>query len=346
MSYTRNFIAEINKTHNNLGNLVAVCRLVVEANKFALIVSPSGCGKSTAMSFIGKHTTGSWLPTSISIASLVNKVEKLTSFRSVIIVDDIATIQTSYSRQTSITTLSQLCYSHRVEPSMVGFDFCVEDFYGSALVGIQPIILRDLMIAPEWDASIQDKVLRYYHLYRPLNPQIGLPKIENIKGIGLDKVSEPDTSNKLFIELLTLGETQWSKSRSKEHIIDLLKALASLEQHINIQDADYLLLLELLKPMAFEALAVSKEELEGERIFDNNMLALLVEYYTYNEQFSLAQVAIDFKFGKTALSLSQCYRIMDRQNGLWKQISKSPTIYTASPELKKMLALLGLEQND
>jgi len=344
MSYLEDLISEVETTHKGFGNLVAMCQITVKAHKFMLIVSPSGCGKSRAMEYIGKNTSNSYMPTSLSIASLANKVDKLNSFRSVIVIDDISTIQTPYARSATITTLSALCYSHRVEPSMVGFDFSIEDFYGSALVGIQPIILRDLMLAPEWDASIQDKALRYYHLQRPIEPCLELPKASIKYGIDFDTVKdfEPTIDNIYWKNLVALGDSQWSRARTKEHLIDLLKAIASLESRNEVIKNDYKLLSELLKPMAIENIAVKKEQLEGDRNLDNNLLALLAEYYSYNGEFSLAQIALDYK-----ITLSQCYRIMQSQNGNWQQMGKAPTIYKPKKVLESLLKSYGLEiKND
>ena len=342
MGYIDNLIDTINLTHPSLGELVAMCHIVVKARKFLLIVSPSGCGKSRAMEYIGKNTPNSWSPNSLSISSLANKVEKLTSFRSVICIDDIATIQTQYSRNTTITTLSALCYSHRVEPSMVGFDFCIEDFYGAALVGIQPVILRDLMLAPEWEASIQDKSIRYYHLKRPLSPNLTLPQFQLKHNGDIDDIREfvLDTTNPNWKELVNIGDIQWSRARVKEHLSDLLKAIAVLEGRKEVESDDYSLLKRLLKPLSIEQIAVKKDDLEGDRQLDNNLLALLVEYYTYGGEYALAQVALDYK-----LTLSQCYRIMQKQASSWKQISKSPTVYTPSKGLQELLKEYHLEVN-
>lgn len=340
MTYIENLIDDVEKTHANFGNLVAVCQIIVKSRKFALIVSPSGCGKSRAMEYLGKNTSGSYMPTSLSMASLQNKVDLLSSFRSVIVIDDIAVIQTPYARNATITTLSALCYNHRVEPSMAGYDFAVEDFYGSALIGIQPVMLRDLMLAPEWEASIQDKALRYYHMYRPLKPNISLPLAQIKNGIDFDSVVdfEPEVENRYWGNLVTLCDCQWSRARVKEHVKDMLKAIASLEGRRNVIVDDYKLLYKLLRPMSIENTVVTKEQLEGERYLDNNLLALLVEYYTYGGEFPLAQIAVDYK-----LSMSQCYRIMQQQRGYWQQVSKSPTVYVPTKQLAQILKSLDLE---
>lgn len=340
MSYIENLIIDVNKTHQSFGELVAVLQIAVKARKMVLIVSPSGCGKSTAMDLIAKQTANAITPDRLSIAGICSIADKLTSFRSVVIVDDIATTQTDYARKTTITTLVALIYTHRIQSIMQGIEYTIEDFYGSALIGIQPILLRNLMLLEEWDASIQDKVLRYYHLYRPLSPNLNLPDVKLDKGLDIDSFGdfEPDVHNSHWKKLIALGDSQWSRARSKEHIRDLLKAIACLENRTEVIDSDYALLTRLLKPMAIENIVVVKEQLEGERYLDNSLLALLVEYYTYGNEYSLAQVALDYK-----LSISQCYRIMQSQNGYWQQISKSPTLYSPSKKLVSILKLFDLE---
>lgn len=338
MAYINELVANVNKTHKNFGELVAICQIAVKARKFVLIVSPSGCGKSRVMDYICKSTIGSYQPTQISVASLGNKTDLLTDFRSVIGIDDISSIQTPYARTATINTLSQLCYMHRVEPSMHGFDFSIEGFRGSAIIGIQPIILRDLVIAPEWESSIKDKSLRYYHLFRPIEPNLGFPTFELKQGIDIDDVTiEIDVESKIWQDLLKLAYSQWSKARAIEHITDMLRAISALENRKKVADKDYELLYRLLKPMAIENVVISKESLEGEWILDSDLLALLTEYYSYNGVFSLADISQDFQ-----IRLAMAYRIMQRQNGNWQQSMKKPTRYRPSEKLKEMLQKYNL----
>lgn len=339
-SYIEALIEDTNKTHANLGNLVAILQIAVKARKMVLVVSPSGCGKSTAMSLIASNTKDSIMPDRLSIAGLAAISDKLTGFRSAIVVDDIATTQTPYARQTTVTALVALVYTHRIESIMMGVAYCIEDFFGSALVGIQPILLRGLMLLEEWDASIQDKVLRYYHLYRPIQPALMPPSVQMEDGLSIDLVEdfEPDGTNIDWLKLITLADSQWSRARAKEHLRDMLKAVAALENRTEVIKEDYSLLLRLLKPMAYENIVVNKEELEGDRQLDNNLLALLAEYCSYNGQFALAQVAHDYK-----ISLSQCYRIMSTQKEHFNEIHKSPTFYVPSKKLYKLLKTFDLQ---
>ena len=340
MTYIENIIDDVNKTHPELGDMVALLNIAVKARKLTLVISPSGCGKSTAMNVIAKNTANAIQPDRLSVAGLCVMADKLTSYRSVVVVDDIATTQTDYARKTTITTLAALVYTHRIESMMAGIFYQIEDFYGSALIGIQPILLRNLMLLDEWDASIQDKALRYYHLHRPIKPCLVLPDVQLEQGLDINIIEdfEPDVENKEWHKLVALADCQFSRARGKEHIRDMLKAMAALEQRKQVISEDYTLLARLLLPMAIENIVVVKEQLEGERYLDNNLLALLAEYFTYNGEFSLAQVALDYK-----LSLSQCYKIMGQQNGYWQQISKSPTIYQPSKRLIAMLKMQNLE---
>ena len=220
MSYLEELIISINRTHKGLGELVAMMQVVVKARKMMLVVSPSGCGKSRAMEFIRRNTPDAFMPDRLSIRGLAGMEDILTSFRSVIIVDDIANSQNDYVRKTTITTLSSLVYTHRIQSQMMQ-SVDIEDYYGSAILGIQPILLRDVMLTPEWDASIQDKVLRYYHVQRPIEPNLGFPDVKMSYGIDFDKAIEykPDTKLIEWKQLVALGDTQWSRARTREHML-------------------------------------------------------------------------------------------------------------------------------
>jgi len=130
----------------------------------------------------------------------------------------------------------------------------------------------------------------------------------------------------------------WSRARAREHLIDYLKAIAALENRKEVKPLDYELLAGLLRPMALETISITKEQLEGERSLNNNLLALLTEYYSYGGQFSLAHVAMDYK-----LSVQQVYKIMAKQNGYWQQIGKTPSVYEPSKALVAILEKYKLE---
>lgn len=337
--YLNDLISEINGTHKGLGELVAMCQLAITARKMLLIVSPSGCGKSRAMEYVARSYPKSWKPDSLSRAGLASKADDMNNYDGVIVVDDLSTTQTPYARATTMTTLVALCYTHRVESNMMNSSYVIENFNGSALVGIQPVILKELLLAPEWEGSIKDKVLRYYHLCRPEVPVIGNPEF-HLKRTNIDVVKEhvPDTNNPLWQRLHTLALMEFSKARAKEHLIDYLRASASLDSRYEVNQSDYEILERLLRPMAFEVLSVNKQELEGERLLNNNLLALLVEYYSYHGTFALAQVATDYQ-----ITVTQCYRIMKQQAIYFDEVGKSPTMYRPTKHLLDILKKYHLE---
>lgn len=340
MPYIENLIDEVNESHAGLGELVALLQIAVKAKKLVLIVSPSGCGKSTATSLIGRKIADAVLMDRLSIAGLTSLSSRFTGFQSVIVVDDIATTQTEYARTSTITTLSSLIYTHRVSSNMCGIEYEISDFYGSAVIGLQPVLLRSIIESDDWEASVQDKSIRYYHLKRPISPDITPLDVKLEQGIDIETILdfEPDNSNPLWLQLVKIGNTQWSKARTKEHLIALLKATASLQSQEIVDDSIYILLLLLLKPMSFEGIVVTKQDLEGERHLDNNALALLTEYYSYNGEFSIENVANDYR-----ITLSQCYRIMEKQKRNWQQVSKSPTCYQPSKAMLRQLKNFELE---
>jgi hypothetical protein len=341
--YLRNLIAEINETHVGLGELVAMCQLAVTAHKALLIISPSGCGKSTAMKYVGLAYTDDVIKLiSTSRAGLGKIADELTNSEKTIIVEDLSTTTTSYARETTMTALSAICYDHEINSVMGGEDgqYKIDNFHGSALIGIQPKLLKELLCSVVWETTIKDKVIRYYHLRRPIEPNLKYPTFMLKDDADISKVAdfEPDKKDPLWLGLLRIGYTQFSRARAKEHIVDLLKANAALDSRIEVEQQDFEMLAALLKPLVFEVIAMTKLELEGELILDDNLLLLLTEYFSYGGQVSLTQIATDHQ-----VTLQQCYRIMRSESVDWDEISKSPTGYRPSKTLLALLKKYNLE---
>lgn len=339
MGNIENLINKVNETHNHLGELTAICQISIKARKLLMVVSPSGCGKSTAMLLAANAYPDILAPDRISLAELGQYVERLSGKEATILIDDMATTGTEYARNMLMTVLTALVYTHHVESAMAGSVYQITNFNGAALVGIQPVLLRELMMSPVWDASIQDKSLRYYYLYRPESPK-DAPALKIHRGLSIDDVNkfEPDKTSIVWQKLFQLGLMQWSKARTRQHLIDYLKAIAALENRNDVIADDYVLLEHLLRPMALEPMSVTKNQLEGERKLNNNLLALLTEYYSYGGKFLLAQAASDYK-----LPLQKCYEILKEQSEYWEQISKSPSIFKPSKILLATLSKYRLE---
>ncbi|GAI81098.1 unnamed protein product, partial [marine sediment metagenome] len=133
----------------------------------------------------------------------------------------------------------------------------------------------------EWEASMMDKSMRYYHLYRPQNPNPEPPQVELDWGAATAGVEKPELKGKLAEELKLIGECQWGLSRLREHISDLLVASAALDRRGKVTQTDFRLLIRLLAPMRVESLVTDKLELETQRYLASNQLAILTEFMTY-----------------------------------------------------------------
>ncbi|MBA7592334.1 hypothetical protein ES708_34514 [subsurface metagenome] len=248
-----------------------------------------------------------------------------------LIVDDIAKSQTPYARITTITTLAELVYSHYCKSHLQGSNFEIEHFYAAALVNIQPILLKEVVKSPEWEASMMDKSMRYYHLYRPQDPNPKPPEVKLEWGASTTDIEAPELRGKLAEELKSIGESQWGLSRLREHISDLLVASAALDKRGKVSQVDYRLLLKLLAQMRVESLITDKSELESQRYLASNQLAILTQFFTYGS-FTLEQLARDYH-----LSQGQCYKIMSRYTQEWEVVSKNPTTYAPTDALRKRL---------
>lgn len=336
MHYLQSIIREVDKTHPHLGNVVAVSMLAVKAKKLLLIVSPRGCGKSRVTSFVGLSHPEHMLQDRMSVAGLKQLEGELNGFNGVVVVDDIAKTQTPYARVTTLTTLAELVYSHYCISSLADTHYKIEDFKGSALVNIQPILLKEVVKSDEWEASMMDKSMRYYHLYRPLKPNPLPPKLKLDWGFELSKVEIPEMKGKLAERLLKVGEAQWGLARLVEHTADLLRAASALDRRRSVVSADYRLLCKLLAPLGLELMVSGKTELEGNRFFHANELAILTEYATYGN-FTLRQISTDYK-----LSQSRCASIMARYSKDWQQVSQSPVMYAPNDEIRARLKEVGI----
>lgn len=337
MHYLDTLSRTVDKTHPHLGNLLVVAMLATKAKKLLLVVSPRGCGKSRVSSFVALSHPKAMLQDRLSAAGLAQIVSDMTNFDGVLVVDDIAKTQTKYARITTVTTIAELVYSHYCISHMSGGSYEIKDFKGAALINIQPVLLRELVRSPEWEASMMDKSMRYYHLHRPQKPNPLPPTIELGWGIDITEVGLPVLRGKMFRDLMAIGEAQWGLARTEEHIGDLLRASAALDKRNKVLPGDFRLLRRVLAPLQVEELVMDKRAFESKRYLDSNQLAVLTEFVTYG-QFTLRQISRDYK-----LSQSQCYTIMAKQQADWKVVAMNPTVYAPTDELQERLRKVGIK---
>jgi len=336
MHYLRRVIKEVDSSHPHLGNLVAVSMLAVKARKFLLIVSPRGCGKSRVTSLIAEHSDKALTPDAISRAGMADMEGALSNFDGVLVVDDLSKAGTHYAMIHTVASLAELCYGHKLEVYLRGSETMINHFEAGILANIQPILLREVIKSPLWESSMMDKSIRYYHLLRPIKPNPLPPKVNLDWGVGFDEVEVPELKGKLADRLCVIGEAQWGVARTKEHILDLLRASAALDDRRVVLVSDYNLLLRLLVSLSLEEIVCDRVELESKRYLNSNTLAVLTEFLTYG-QFTMKQLTRDYK-----LSPSRGYQIMAKMQKDWVIVAKDPTMYAPSEELKSKLKEVGL----
>lgn len=116
--------------------------------------------------------------TSLTLAGLKHIAKELTAYGGHIIIDDLGSEKSLWSRTATVTVLANLVHTHYVHKITQGYEIQITDFQGSAALNIQPVLMNSLVQDTDWIAVVRDKVLRYYHLIRPRKPKAYLPTPE------------------------------------------------------------------------------------------------------------------------------------------------------------------------
>lgn len=183
MHQLHQLIKTIEKTHKGLGPLIAINILGAKSKRCILNVSPAGCGKSAATNTIYQVLKNiSTRYTSLTLASLHRLKGEFNSFNGHLIIDDLGGEKSSWARLSTITVLANIVYDHYVHKMTQTYDIEIENFQGSVAMNVQPVLMNHLVQSDDWIAVVRDKVLRYYHLMRPIKPKQELPKPETNAG--------------------------------------------------------------------------------------------------------------------------------------------------------------------
>ena len=331
-------INSIDKTHLGLGKAAAFAIICVKARQCLLMVAPSGCGKSVLTDMLGNAHPNAVRLLSITRARLTDYKDVFSSFSGVVLMDDIAGAGSMYERKDTISAFSQLCYSHFISKHTWTCSYEIADFHGSAILNIQPALLAEIYQYPEWEGLIQEKTLRYYHLYRPTQPNQEKPKVKVDWGIDLDLVHKPKHDYKLYTSLNSIAGIQWSDSRALEHIDDLLKSIAALDRRQEVNNGDLLLLYKLIKPLTIERHIFRKSGFETGRWMDSNLAAVLVEFASWRN-INVERIARDYK-----ISPSTVYRLLAEIKEWFSESHVKSKTLIPKPELKQVLKEAGVER--
>jgi len=330
-------IKDVNSTHKGLGPLVATNILAAKAKKTVLNVSPAGCGKSVATRTVSNMMEGRSITfDSLTLAGMYRIQGDVTNFDGHIIVDDLGTEKGLWGRISTITVLSNLVYGHGVYKITHSYEIKVENFNGSVSLNIQPVLMHSLVQSDEWISVIRDKVLRYYHLYRPITPNQEPPDIDLKWGAPTNEVTMTGRGGKLWYQLVAIGLTQWSFARVEEHLADMLRATAALDGRDKVKSADYHLLIKLLRPIQLERYIVETYGFEQGRVFENNLYCVLVEIASFGEP-TLNTICEDYKVSPTTAR-----RLIETVPNWAFVKTNSPSRVAATDKARELLDICGV----
>ena len=298
MHRLRQQIAATEETHRGLGKALAFNLISAIAKKSLINVAVAGIGKSTCTwalkAYFGDQCK---IFDSVTRSGLKYVAEELTNFNGLVIIDDLGKCDTVYSRMATISSLAELSYSHFIRKMTYTVNIEIKNFTGASIMNIQPVLMGSIVGAPEWEAVIRDKTIRYYHLVRPLQPVRDTPNITAKCKKPFSMVKVPERNSQEYWNLISIGLYQWSYARTLEHITDLLKACAAIDGRQLVTTGDMILLAELMQPLLLERHFFNKFALEGSIIFDKDGMAILTELASFPE-LSVEQICTDYKISE------------------------------------------------
>lgn len=331
-------IEGVERTHPGLGNAITFSLICVKARMCLLIVSPAGCGKSAISNCIANSHPETIRLDSVTTASLSQHSEEFNNFWGLVVIDDVGKIGDTYSRKHTLTAFAELCYSHFITRYTFRASVLISDFHGAAILNIQPTILADIYEYPEWESVLQDKTLRYYHLYRPTKPNDERPAFKVDWGIPVEDVRKPNHQYKLYSKLEDIASIQWSDARVLEHLDTLLKASAALDNRKEVRQDDFVLLNRLMKPMTAERHIMTKTGFEVGRYMDTNRSAVLVEFASWKD-INMDRISRDYK-----ISPSRAYDLLANVTDWFEPNPVMTKSLKPKPALKKVLKEAGVER--
>lgn len=288
-------IRSVNKTHEGLGDMIAMNLVAAKAKKCVLNVAAAGTGKSTSTDLIAYLLGDRAVKyTSLTMAGLTKLRDQLSNFEGHVIIDDLGAEKSDWSRTATVSTLAHLVMQHHVCKITQTSTVEITNFNGSAALNIQPVLMDSIVQGDDWIAVVRDKVIRQYHLLRPAHPVKGFPQTKFSWGVALQSVDEPKKKGAEWFQLVAYGLAQWSYGRCLDHIPSMLKAVAAFDGRTKVRKADYLILAKLMKPMQLERFILESYGFENGRSFQNNVYCLLIELASWGEP-TLATIAEDYK---------------------------------------------------
>lgn len=302
-------------------------------------IAPAGCGKSAATDTALNLMKGIAIKyTSITLAGLGRIAEEISGYGGHIIIDDLGAEKSLWSRTATISVLSHLVYTHNVDKITQTARITIRDFFGSAALNIQPIMMQSIVQDDDWVAVVRDKCIRYYHLIRPTKPRKGLPNVTLNWGENINNVKEPQRKGKLWYQILYIGLIQWSYARCLEHIPEMLKACAAIDNRTTVNKEDYKILYKLMKPMQLERYLLESAGFEAGRYFNNDIYCILVEIASHKNP-TIETIATDYKIHPRTVE-----RIIENAKEYCWIKHNSPKTIMPTDQTKQLLEIAGVNE--
>jgi len=327
---------QIDQTHRGLGALAVIGVITAKALKCLMIVGPPGTGKSAVVEWLGKNLPEAYVRGDLTMAAMRKYNQELSNSEACILVDDIGACNSDWNRIQTCVALAELCYSHEMIKDTHQIKVEITNYQGSAIMGIQPNVLAEIVRHTSWHSNLADKSLRYYHLIRPTTPTRAKIRQELDWGVDFQDVLEYNGDSPLWDELLELGLEQWSTARAHEHLHDMVRACAALRESYTVEDGDIALLLKLIRPMSIEMEAVVKAGFGSEATLNQNLIYLLTEFASY-PIVTYDTIGTDYKMRPT-----QVRHILEGMQEWYEKISNNPVILRPTERLKEILEHAGI----
>ena len=274
--------SKVDKTHGGLGNLAAFTVMANKARKCSMVIGSSGTGKTTGVNVaLRSNGKDNIILDSLTRSGLKVYEDQLSGYGGILCVQDLGSIDTAYSLSESLKVLAVLAYEKQIAKNNSLMELSIKDFRGSTITTAQPVMMTKLLRNYSWEAVLSDKVIRYYHMHRPIATASKPLSAKMAWGIDLDEVTLPaEIANKIANYCKSMV-TQWSYARGVQHLGDLCKAAAALRKSKKVQGTDYEAVFDIMRPCWYEKHLVRKTAFEAHAAYDIRSHCVLTELTTY-----------------------------------------------------------------
>jgi hypothetical protein len=285
----------IDSVVQGIGRLVVAELLVDLSNSSLLVIGPPGTGKSLAMSITeeivrkaGKRKVIRF--DGITVNGLKDYSPILSNSNTTILIDELSKGQTEYRRSATLLVFAELVYTgyYRIATAKVSIE--IENFKGSAIINSPSYLMKEIFIDPVYETDIRDKMIRYYHISRPMRPITEMPNLDteevnniihNYTTTITPKIPQEIFGTEEYKNGIRLFMNEFTMTRAKEHFDKLIKACAIINGRDAVRLSDVELVKKLFINFIIENDLFEKQSLEGPRYLNENLIPALSMLFSY-----------------------------------------------------------------